>query len=156
MAKVLTDKGNPMRTNKIITLLVCSLAVIACAGKSTRELGVIEGKLRPCPASPNCVNSQHRNESHYIAPLKIPTTVADNKKLLIEIIEQMPRTKIVSENDQYLHVEFTTKIMRYTDDVEFLIEGNIVHVRSASRIGYSDLNANRNRIEEIRKLITEN
>ena len=140
---------------KILTLLACLLSISACAGKSTAELGLRAGKLQPCPSSPNCVNSQHSDQSHFIAPIKIPATITDKKNFLIEIINQMPRTKIITDDNQYLHAEFTTKIMRYTDDVEFLIEDDIVHVRSASRIGYSDLNANRSRIEEIRKLVAE-
>ena len=65
----------------------------------------------------------------------------------------MPRSQIVSSTNTYIHVEFTSLIFRFVDDVEFLFddEKKLIHVRSASRVGYSDLGANRNRVEEIRK-----
>jgi uncharacterized protein (DUF1499 family) len=47
--------------------------------------------------------------------------------------------------------------MGFVDDVEFLIEPNtqVIHVRSASRLGQSDLGVNRQRIEMIRAKLSE-
>ena len=60
--------------------------------------------------------------------------------------------------DGYLYAEFTSRLMRYVDDVEFLEDSTagVIHVRSASRLGYTDLGANRKRIENIRGLLTKN
>jgi len=60
-------------------------------------------------------------------------------------------TKVIKDEDNYLRVEFTTRIMRFVDDGEFLLDGNNIDVRSASRVGYSDFGKNRSRMEEIRK-----
>lgn len=67
----------------------------------------------------------------------------------------MPRTKLVDEDESYLHFEFTSLLLRFVDDVEFLFDEKIgtIHFRSASRIGYGDFGVNRRRMEEIRKLV---
>lgn len=67
----------------------------------------------------------------------------------------MPRTRIVEESENYLRVEFTTAIMRYVDDVEFLIDDSagVVHFRSASRVGYSDMGANRKRMTAFKEAL---
>ena len=64
----------------------------------------------------------------------------------------MPRTKVVRQDERYLHAEFTSALFRFVDDVELLLDADagVVHVRSASRIRYSDMGANRRRVEAIR------
>ena len=68
------------------------------------------------------------------------------------VVESLPRTRVVSVTDSYLHAEFRSRIFGFVDDVEFLVDAGAgaVHVRSASRTGYSDLGVNRKRVEEIR------
>ena len=68
------------------------------------------------------------------------------------IVSEMPRTQILEETSEYLRVQFTTQVLRFRDDVEFHIigESKLVHIRSASRIGYSDFGANRARVRRIR------
>ncbi|VEP18804.1 conserved hypothetical protein [Hyella patelloides LEGE 07179] len=117
------------------------------SGKRPDNLGVNNGKLVACPGSPNCVNSQSSDEQSKIDPLP---AVAISK--IKEVVESMERTKIVEETDNYLYAEFTSQLMGYVDDVEFYSDNsaNVVHVRSASRLGQSDLGVNRKRVEEIR------
>ena len=64
----------------------------------------------------------------------------------------MERTTIIEETDNYLYAEFKSKLMGFVDDVEFYRDpaANVVHVRSASRLGKSDAGVNRQRVEEIR------
>ena len=71
---------------------------------------------------------------------------------LKKIVADMPRAKIVAAGNEYLCAEFTSRLFRFVDDVEFLIDPaeRVIHFRSASRVGYSDLGANRRRMEEIR------
>jgi uncharacterized protein (DUF1499 family) len=116
-------------------------------------LGVTQGKLSPCPDSPNCVSSQSSDPSHFVEPLSYTDSRTEAKIRLLTIIESLPRTQIISNTDNYLHVEFTSLLFRFVDDVEFLFdeEKNLLHVRSASRVGYSDLGMNRKRIEALRQ-----
>lgn len=116
-------------------------------------VGLIDGRLRACPSSPNCVCSQDADAEHSIPALKYTGDAAAAWKQLQMVIRDLPRTKIVSVDDSYLHVEFTTALLRFVDDVEFLLDrgSSTIHVRSASRVGHSDLGTNRRRIEDIRK-----
>jgi uncharacterized protein (DUF1499 family) len=128
------------------------------AGKSlfsfagTRPLlGVTAGKLAACPSSPNCVCSYAPDASHSIAPIACKSTNTAIATLK-SIIQAMARTAIIHESNDYLYAEFTSALMGYVDDVEFYInEGtSVINVRSASRLGKSDLGVNRKRVEAIR------
>lgn len=125
------------------------LTLLGCAGKRPDNLGVQDGQLASCPDSPNCVSSFEDRESHGIAP--ISASLAQVR----QAIENMEGAQIISEGDGYLHAEFTTKLMGYVDDVEILESANegICHVRSASRLGYSDMGVNRKRVEAIRESV---
>ena len=114
-----------------------------------------DGRLSPCPASPNCVCSQDHDAVHQIEPLRFVGAPRDAWQRLATVLTQLPRTRIVTNDSTYLHVEFTTPLLRFVDDVEFLLDETaaVIHVRSASRVGHSDLGANRTRIEIIRGLI---
>lgn len=115
-------------------------------GQRPSNLGVTDGKLAACPGTPNCVNSQSDDAQSKIEPLPAKS-IAEVKKVL----EGMERTTIVEETDNYLYAEFKSKLMGYVDDVEFYRDdANAIQVRSASRLGKSDLGVNRKRVEEIR------
>lgn len=122
------------------------------AGKRPNNLGVQSGKLAPCPSSPNCVSSQASDSLHQIAPLSFTSTPEQALANLRTLIQFLPRTKIITETEDYLYAEFKSALMGFVDDVEFYLDrnSNIIHVRSASRLGYGDLGVNRQRIEEIR------
>jgi uncharacterized protein (DUF1499 family) len=112
-------------------------------------------QLTPCPSSPNCVSTQAQDEGHAIAPFQYRKSRAEAKESLKAIVQTMPRTRLVEEDESYLHYEFTSLLLRFVDDVEFLFddETKTVHFRSGSRTGYGDLGVNRKRMEEIRLLV---
>ena len=114
-------------------------------------------QLPPCPASPNCVSTQAQDEGHGIAPFRYHKSLVEAKAVLKSMVLSLPRTAIVKEDAAYLHVEFTSLLLRFVDDVEFVFddESKTVHFRSASRTGYSDLGVNRRRMEDIRKMVEE-
>lgn len=128
------------------------LLLTACAGERPTNLGVRDGKLTQCPASPNCVSSLAPQDGHSIAPLSFsgdPDTAFKQLKLLLG---RRPDTTLVEERGEYLRVEFRTPL-GFVDDAEFLLDRGLrlIQLRSASRLGYSDLGKNRSRMEEIRK-----
>ncbi|MDA1304904.1 MAG: DUF1499 domain-containing protein [Nitrospirae bacterium] len=110
-------------------------------------------QLSPCPQSPNCVSSQSTDPDHFIEPLAYQTTIEEAKARVLKVIASLPRTQIVEEEPTYLHAECTSLIFRFTDDLEFAFDDiqKLIHVRSASRVGHSDLGANRKRVEAIRQ-----
>ena len=111
--------------------------------------------LAPCPSSPNCVSTQAQDEGHAIVPFRYRKSRAEAKEGLKEALRALPRTKLVEEDESYLHYEFTSLLLRFVDDVEFLFDDDAktIHFRSASRTGYGDLGVNRKRMEEIRSLV---
>ena len=127
------------------------------AGKRPNNLGVNSGKLAPCPNSPNCVSSQSSSSVHSIAPLTYNSTPEEAIANLKSVIQSLPRTKIITESKDYLYAEFKSALMGFVDDVEFYLDrkANVIQVRSASRLGQSDLGVNRKRIETIRAKLAE-
>ncbi len=126
-------------------------------GKRPSNLGVRDGKLAPCPSTPNCVCSQSEDAGHKIEPLTYKSTPQVAFTQLKQAIESQPRTKIITQSPNYLYAEFTSAIMKFVDDVEFYLDedAKVIHVRSASRLGQSDLGVNRKRIETIRAKLQE-
>ncbi|NOU09397.1 MAG: DUF1499 domain-containing protein [Nitrospira sp.] len=111
--------------------------------------------LSPCPSSPNCVSTHATDETHAIAPFQYKKPRAEAKEALKAACATLPRTKLVEEDESYLHYEFTSLLLRFVDDVEFLFDETTktVHFRSASRTGHSDLGVNRKRMEQVRALV---
>jgi uncharacterized protein (DUF1499 family) len=118
------------------------------------NLGHKEDLLTPCPDTSNCVSSQSRDQDHRVEPLAVPEGLEDPIKRLKELIRGMPRTKVVMEEEGYLWVRFSSKTLRFKDDLEFLLDPTAkeVHVRSASRLGRYDFGVNRKRVEAIREM----
>lgn len=106
---------------------------------------------RPCPRRQNCVSSRE-SERHHIAPFNARLLGAGAIERLRRILEAMPGTRIVTAEARYLHAECVSRVFRFVDDIEFCVDAdaNVVHVRAASRIGYSDFGVNRRRVEAIR------
>ena len=128
--------------------LLLGFSIIGCTGNRPTDLGLKDGYLRPCPSYPNCVNSMgNEDEAHRIEPFR-GVSLAE----LRELLQNEERVEIVTDRENYLHAEFTSLIMRFVDDVEFfsVAEEQVIHVRSASRLGRSDLGANRRRVEGLR------
>lgn len=132
----------------------CSLlTVFQCSEKKSDMTGLKQGQLRPCPDTPNCVSSQSKDPSRFIAPLDYTGSLEASQKKLLYILKSMRGVNIITEAKNYLHVTVTSRLFRFVDDLEFYFveEPPGIHVRSASRMGYSDLGVNRRRIEKIRK-----
>ena len=143
-----------MRTIPFLITLLPLFMVVACTGTRPLNLGIREGKLAPCPSTPNCVSSQSVDKEHAIEPLAYTGDAKEAMSRLAKIVREMPRTQIIGEKDDYLYAEFTSLIFRFVDDVEFFPDDSAkrIHVRSASRLGKSDLGVNRKRVEAIRNM----
>ena len=141
----------------LIASLVVLSPVIALAGLSAlatkpKNLGANNGRLAPCPNSPNCVSTQTSDSQHTMEAIVLDVSPDDAMRKLKAVLAVIPRMEIITETESYIHAEATSLIFRFRDDVEFFIDqqSNLIHFRSASRVGKSDLGANRKRMEEIR------
>ncbi len=127
---------------------------MGCSGTMPNP-GINNSELAPCPKTPNCVSSQAHDKKHFIEPINFAGTQQQAHDRLLQIIESEKRTKILTDQKDYIHVEFTSALFRFVDDVEFYFpkekaDETVIHTRSASRVGSSDFGVNRKRIERIR------
>jgi uncharacterized protein (DUF1499 family) len=138
---------------RLFFVIIGCMMMTACSGTRPDNLGVSNGMLAECPSSPNCVNSQAADEDHAIAAFTYKGSREAAFERLKKSVSSCDRMTIVEEKDDYLHVECTSAIMRYVDDVEFYFpDEKVIQVRSASRLGYSDMGVNRDRVEQLRRL----
>lgn len=138
-----------------IFLIIVILLVVLMVGKNNiepKDLGVKDGKLKNMPNSPNAVSSQTDIQEKKVEPLEFIGDVQDSKAKILGIINNYQGTKIIKNEKNYIHVIFITGGMKFKDDVEFYFDesNKIIHFRSASRVGYSDMGMNRKRYNEIK------
>lgn len=138
----------------IIIGCLAGLFIAAHVSPAPENLGINGGKLSLCPDSPNCVSSQESRGSHSVPPIKASGTT-DQVMTKIQTGITAMGGKIITRNGPYLHAEFRSKWIRYVDDLECIFDESAgkIDIRSASRLGYSDLEVNRKRVEELRRLI---
>ena len=141
----------------VIVLIVGALAMMSLFSRKPANLGVVNGRLADCPRSPNCVSTQAGDANYRMEPIPFTGSSDEAMQRIKDLVAEMARTKIVTVQGTYLHAEFRSALFRFVDDVEFLIdpEEPVIHFRSASRVGYSDLGVNRRRMEQIRKAFGE-
>lgn len=150
----------------VIALLLLAIGVIGAgqagllSGRTPDVLGVKDGRLVAPSMSPNSVSSQadlypgHPQLDYArIAPLTFTGDGRAAQARLAALLKQTDRTRVVIERPDYLYVQFQTPWLRFVDDAEFWIDPakGVIELRSASRLGRSDLGQNRKRIEEIRQ-----
>lgn len=139
-----------MRTWPLIVLVGMSL--FGCSGKRP-DFQLTGNQLPPCPDSPNCVSSQAPDAGRRVKPLTFEGDPAAAWDRLASAVQDMPRAEILEDNGEWMHATFTSALFRFVDDVLFVLdrENRVIHVRSASRVGYSDLGVNRKRVAAIRE-----
>ncbi len=136
----------------ILLTLISSFILPAATWAASSGLGVDNGHLTSCPASNNCVVSQNADPKHAIDPIAYHVDRDAARKTLLKVLTVVPRTEVIEETDNYIHALSKSRIFKFVDDVEFYFPPNesVIHLRSASRIGESDLGVNRRRVEQIR------
>ena len=112
---------------------------------------LVNGMLRLCPGTPNCVSSESTNPMFQIAPLAFTGSPEQVWATLKIVIKEQGGT-VHDEGKEYLWSTFTVPLVGFVDDVEFRLSATegVIHVRSASRLGISDLGVNRGRVEQLR------
>ncbi|MCL4867458.1 MAG: DUF1499 domain-containing protein [Anaerolineae bacterium] len=114
-------------------------------------LGVQHGRLTPCPNVPNCVSTLAEAPPQAMLPWPMPGDAAAAQSRLLILIEEQPRTRVITITPTYLHVEFRSLVWGFVDDVEFYLDepAGVIHFRSASRLGSGDMGVNRARMERL-------
>ncbi len=140
-------------------LVIAAGQMGAFGGTPPTDLGVKNGRLKAPSATPNSVTSQaalwpdHPQAARAaIEPLRYRGDGPAALRTVAGILRGMERTTLVTERPGYLYAQTRTRLLRFTDDVEFSLDepAGVIHVRSASRLGYGDRGVNRARVEAIR------
>ncbi|MCP9758261.1 DUF1499 domain-containing protein [Aquitalea sp. S1-19] len=139
-----------------LTVVCLALGLAGCAGTMPGHLGVKDGKLAACPASPNCVSSQalQSDGQHHITALDLRAAGVRWQEV-VAIAAALPRTRVIRQQEGYLHAESRSALLGFVDDVELYRApgANRLELRSASRLGYSDLGVNRSRMDALRSAL---
>ena len=110
-------------------------------------------KLDPCPSSPNCISSQAEasDSQHFMAAIPYPGTADEALAAVAEVLSEASGAVIKERSAELVRAVFTTTFFRFKDDVIFAVDqaNKLLHFRSASRVGKSDLGANRKRLEAL-------
>jgi uncharacterized protein (DUF1499 family) len=136
-----------------LIILLFGSFLSSCSDEKLPLVGIRESRLTPCPDRPNCLSSQGSDSAYTVEPLNYDSEAEKIIADLKVVVGSMKGATIVSESAAYLHVEFQSDVFRFIDDVEFMVDdmAKVVHVRSASRVGYYDFGINRKRLEKIRQ-----
>lgn len=131
--------------------------MLSFSGQKPTNLGVANGTLAALPDSPNCVSTQTTDETKKMKPVEFQVDLETALTAIEAAVREIPRTNVISKSENYLRAESSSLIFRFVDDVEFQIDesANLIHFRSASRVGHSDMGANRKRMTAVRdRLVT--
>ena len=149
----------------VVSTLVLAGQIGVLKGKKPTDLGLKNGRLKPPSNTQNSVSSQaHLYPDHpqrqyaQIAPIQFSGDGHKAMQKIASILKSMPGTEINTIEPDYLYAQSTTRIMKFTDDIEFWCDAgaSVIHVRSASRLGQKDFQVNRERVEKIRAQFTSN
>lgn len=137
----------------VITLLgwLATRLTIQRLSPRPEDMGVEEGRLKLCPTSPNCVSTFDTDELHGMVAIPYTGNAAAAQNRLLTILQNTPRTRLITNEPGYIRVEFRSLVWRFVDDGEFYLDetARVIHFRSASRLGYGDNGVNRTRMEQV-------
>ena len=141
-------------TTGILVLTIGSvlfLLILSIVSRKKPLVGLVNGRLRSCPNRPNCVCSEDKDHPSYIEPVAFSGSAKGKWEKAKQVIRETGG-KIVREEDDYLWAIFRSRIFRFVDDLELRMDekNRLIHIRSSSRVGYSDMGVNRRRIEDFR------
>lgn len=132
----------------ILGVVLVLFYILGKKSQSGSAPGLIDGRLAPCSSKPNCVSSEDGTpEGKQVPPFR-----GISKSRLKTAIQERGG-KITHEDERYLAAKFTSKLYKFVDDLELRFDGDITHIRSASRVGYSDRGVNRARVNALHSLL---
>lgn len=140
----------------MIVVVVLTIRFYQLGVQSQQEVvqSLIGGELSPCPKTPNCVSSEYKQDAeHYVEPIKFLTpTTLPSVEMLIQQVQAMGG-EVVEHNSGYIAAIFKSNIFQFVDDFELRIDraNAVIHIRSASRVGYGDLGVNKKRVSEFKQ-----
>ena len=138
--------------------VVLTFTVLGHLSRTGQPIGLVDGKLAPCPNTPNCISSEDKADTeHYVPPISLSVSFPGD---ILEIINKVITDLGGSVGDvkgSYLSATFKSRLFGFIDDLEIRMDegAGIIHVRSGSRVGYSDKGVNKKRIENLKDELTK-
>lgn len=142
----------------LVTLSLAGPFVLGQMSRSGQAAGILDGRLKLCPDKPNCVCSEYREDGeHFVEPLEFSLLAPGDVNAAIRGIIREMGGRITTEREDYMAATFHSPLFGFVDDLEIRIDAaaSLIHIRSASRVGYGDFGANRKRTEKFRKLFLQ-
>lgn len=151
----------PMKIALLVLLALIATVVVLFASRSylSRQspppLDLVQGHLRPCPSSPNCVASEGADADHAIAALPYHGDRTATERAMVAALATLPRSAIQRRQGDYWHATQVSALFRFIDDIELRFDdaAQLIQIRSGSRVGYSDMGVNRKRVEALRSAL---
>jgi len=140
----------------IAVFIVVAFFVLGMMSKKGEALGLKAGQLQACASTENCVISEQIDGS--VNTIE-PFTFSGDKLEFVNKLEGVVKTlggKVTAKEADYIAATFTSGIFGFVDDVELRVtDDNLLHFRSASRVGRSDLGANKKRVDAMKLLLNQ-
>ena len=142
----------------LTAIVLVRFAILGHDSESGKAPGLVSGILTPCPDKPNCVCSEFIDDTvHYIAPLDYSGTPPE--KAWGDIVQVIKESggEVAADDDEYIAATFSVSLFGFIDDVECRLDTSKsrIHIRSASRVGHSDLGVNKKRAETMTRLFKQ-
>jgi uncharacterized protein (DUF1499 family) len=141
----------------IVVAVLVLFVVLGRVSKNGQAPGLVDGRLAPCPDSPNCVVSDHPGqEGHTVEPLDVADMEHDEAWNALRQAVTRTGGVIVADTGGYLAAEYTSNVFGFVDDLEARLdaEAGVIHLRSASRVGKNDFGANAGRVAALRAAVS--
>lgn len=138
----------------LLAVVVVNILVLVVQNNREPELGLTDGRLQPLGKKPNAVSTRAADEARRVQPWPMKADRDATRRAILAAVEQYGGGEVVADEGDYIRVRFTTPRLRFHDDAEFLLDAGegVVHFRSASRAGHSDMGLNRQRFERLTEL----
>ncbi len=136
----------------IILLLITILLFLLIKNNSIpSDIGLKNGRFSELKNSDNGVSTQTIQESKKVEALVFYGDINETKKVIFQALELCGDYEIKKETENYMHLVFVSDRMKFKDDLEIYIDEmeNLIHYRSQSRLGYSDMGVNLERYNKI-------
>lgn len=146
---------NHRKALKILTavgfMVVASLAPLYYQTSQVPELGLESGRLRPLSSKPNGVSTYAQDPAKRVDPWPFKDSLDETRESVLAAVRAYGGCELKESSEHYLRFVFVTPLMRFRDDAEFYFDekSQLVHFRSQSRAGYSDMGLNRKRFQEL-------
>lgn len=141
----------------LVVFIAANFGRIYWQNSQVPTLGVTDGKLAPISKKPNNVSTQTDVDEKRVTPWPFKGSQEETMAAIKAAVNTYGGATVQTETADYLYVIFTTSLMKYHDDAEFWLdaENQVVHFRSASRAGYSDMGLNRKRFDALTELYNQ-